>query len=104
MYFKGCDNSTVHESIDATKAFRDGWNRIFGNKDDVGIIKFPSGKGVFDDKTKTWVDREEYKKMNREEHKPTFLIQVDNPTPLEYTKSTRASGTKKEMLFKKLYK
>ncbi len=106
MYIKGCENSTTHESEQARQAYREGWNRIWGkkNQDDIGTINFPSGEGIYCEEDGKWYDKKEYKASNYREHKPTVLLQFDNPTPLEYTKHTKSGGTEKTMMFKKIYK
>ena len=54
MFIKGCEN-TNNNNFDK-EAYREGWKRIFGNKHGDGVSRFPSGKGIYDEKRGVWVD------------------------------------------------
>lgn len=81
---------------------------IFGNRSDVGTSKFPSGKGVFDDKTGTWIDSKEYKADNPVKSKP-FLIGGKRETnvtlvkPNGSVKKGNFTGYKKDKVLKMEY-
>ena len=83
MFIKGCEN-TNNNNFDK-EAYREGWKRIFGNKHGDGVSRFPSGKGIYDEKRGVWVDSKEY----LAEHNGSRILPLmltDNPHPVEVIK------------------
>lgn len=91
MYIKGCEN-TKNDNFDRDR-YRANYEHIFGKSHSEGITKFPSGKGIYDEKTKTWVDMAEFK--SKQEYNPRLLLLKDNPNPLEIITQDKETGKRK---------
>lgn len=123
MYIKGCDNSKVHSSKEEDNNFRENFKAIVFNKvewdEDLKswvtdeeywkTHELPSRKHyIHDDELGKSILEAEYIKRHgkttRTNDVQRILIGMTNPTPLEYTKHTKAGGKVTETLFKKIYK
>ncbi len=123
MYIKGCDNSSVHESEEERRNYRENFKNIRFER-----VEWDEDKKAWVSDVEYWATHEiprkrhyihdnelgksilesEYIKRHgrttRMNENKRILLRVDNPTPLEYKKHTKADGVRTEIMFKKILK